>query len=151
MSYSGYDIEDAIVLNKASLDRGFGRCLVMRRYSAALKKYANRACDRVGRPGGGAAAQARFRALDADGIAAPGEPLGQGECLVHKQVPLNTRDAQGAAGALPDAAFRPAPVMWKGHPGERAAVDRVLLSSNDEHFALVKVRRWWCLGGLGLW
>ncbi|CAM9568249.1 unnamed protein product, partial [Phaeothamnion confervicola] len=26
MSYSGYDIEDAVVLNKASLDRGFARC-----------------------------------------------------------------------------------------------------------------------------
>ena len=30
MSYSGYDIEDAIVLNAASLDRGYGRCLVYR-------------------------------------------------------------------------------------------------------------------------
>ncbi len=32
MSYSGYDIEDAIVMNKSSLDRGFGRCIVMKRY-----------------------------------------------------------------------------------------------------------------------
>ena len=30
MSYSGYDIEDAIILNRASLDRGYGRCLVYR-------------------------------------------------------------------------------------------------------------------------
>ena len=31
MSYSGYDIEDAVVVNKASLDRGFGRLLIYRR------------------------------------------------------------------------------------------------------------------------
>jgi DNA-directed RNA polymerase III subunit RPC2 len=32
MSYSGYDIEDAVILNRASLDRGFGRAMYMRRY-----------------------------------------------------------------------------------------------------------------------
>jgi DNA-directed RNA polymerase III subunit RPC2 len=31
MSYTGYDIEDAIILNQASLDRGFGRASVIRR------------------------------------------------------------------------------------------------------------------------
>ncbi|TKY56058.1 DNA-directed RNA polymerase III subunit RPC2 [Spatholobus suberectus] len=36
MSYSGYDIEDAIVMNKASLDRGFGRCIVMKKYAIYL-------------------------------------------------------------------------------------------------------------------
>ena len=36
MSYSGYDIEDAIVMNKASLDRGFGRCIVMKRFLSTL-------------------------------------------------------------------------------------------------------------------
>lgn len=32
MSYSGYDIEDAIVMNKSSLDRGFGRCITIKKY-----------------------------------------------------------------------------------------------------------------------
>ncbi|KAL2895572.1 DNA-directed RNA polymerase III subunit 2 [Bienertia sinuspersici] len=36
MSYSGYDIEDAIVMNKSSLDRGFGRCIVMKKYDSVL-------------------------------------------------------------------------------------------------------------------
>jgi DNA-directed RNA polymerase III subunit RPC2 len=41
MSYSGYDIEDAIILNKASLDRGFGRCMVLRKHQTSLKRYPN--------------------------------------------------------------------------------------------------------------
>lgn len=39
VSYSGYDIEDAIVMNKASIDRGFGRTLVFKKYETELVKY----------------------------------------------------------------------------------------------------------------
>ena len=42
MSYSGYDIEDAIVMNRASLDRGFGRCIVLRKH--ALRPSGLSAC-----------------------------------------------------------------------------------------------------------
>lgn len=44
---AGYDIEDAIVMNKASLDRGFGRCIVLKKYGTVLRKYANRTQDRI--------------------------------------------------------------------------------------------------------
>jgi len=37
MSYSGYDIEDAVILNKASLDRGFGRVATYRRVKTEFK------------------------------------------------------------------------------------------------------------------
>lgn len=45
MSYSGYDIEDAVVLNRASLDRGFGRAMYVRKYGTSLKRYANGGTD----------------------------------------------------------------------------------------------------------
>jgi DNA-directed RNA polymerase III subunit RPC2 len=41
MSYSGYDIEDAVVLNRGSMDRGFGRCIVVKKFSTSIKKYIN--------------------------------------------------------------------------------------------------------------
>lgn len=50
MSYSGYDIEDALVLNKASIDRGFGRCQVFRKYNTILRKWPNGLEERVGDP-----------------------------------------------------------------------------------------------------
>jgi DNA-directed RNA polymerase III subunit RPC2 len=50
---AGYDIEDAIVMNRASLDRGFGRCIVIKKSQAVLRKYANRTQDRVVAPAAG--------------------------------------------------------------------------------------------------
>lgn len=50
MAHAGYDIEDAIVMNKSSLDRGFGRCVVLRKYGTTMKKYKNRTTDRVVKP-----------------------------------------------------------------------------------------------------
>ncbi len=41
MSYSGYDIEDALILNKASIDRGYGRCLVYKNSKCTVKRYTN--------------------------------------------------------------------------------------------------------------
>ncbi|KJP88249.1 hypothetical protein AK88_02030 [Plasmodium fragile] len=47
MSFCGYDIEDAIVMNKSSIDRGFGRCMSLRKHAVELKKYFNGSNDLV--------------------------------------------------------------------------------------------------------
>ncbi|KAM0675010.1 DNA-directed RNA polymerase III complex subunit Rpc2 [Gurleya vavrai] len=47
MSFTGYDIEDALILNKASVDRGFGRCEVYKNYTSTLKRYADGSYDRI--------------------------------------------------------------------------------------------------------
>ena len=143
MSYSGYDIEDAIVMNKASLDRGFGRCTVLRKYASALRKYPNRTQDRLmapddnGAPGGAGRAR-RMRVLDRDGIVAVGESLRNGDIYVNKESPSNTRDPVPGPGPPPDEFFRPAPQLYKGPQHVPGVVDKVLLTGNEENDLIVK-------------
>lgn len=47
MSFSGYDIEDAVILNRASLDRGFGRCIVYKSKVVTLKRHESMTDDRL--------------------------------------------------------------------------------------------------------
>lgn len=95
MSYSGYDIEDALVLNKASVDRGFGRCQVLRKYPVSLKTYPNETRDNTQSPekddtGGPAKGH---NLVDFDGIARVGEKVQAGDIIVNKSVPRNAHSS----------------------------------------------------------
>ncbi|CAK5062073.1 unnamed protein product [Meloidogyne enterolobii] len=71
MSFSGYDIEDALVLNKASLDRGFGRCMVYRFAKGNARKYPNQTYDKFMGPSLDAVSRKpifRHSVLDNEGI-----------------------------------------------------------------------------------
>ena len=79
-------------MNRSSLDRGFGRCIVLRKYGVQVKKYANRTMDRIVGPNPALSAGAgRHHLLDADGIAAVGGTIAPGDVYVNKQCPSNTR------------------------------------------------------------
>ncbi|KAI0986607.1 hypothetical protein GJ496_007640 [Pomphorhynchus laevis] len=102
MSYSGYDIEDALIVNKSSLDRGFGRCMVYRKYGTQLKRYGANSFDKImgpvlvenkkNRNGEGEAYMPIWThsSLDQDGIAAPGSLVDRRQCLVNKHSPICT-------------------------------------------------------------
>jgi len=154
MSYTGYDIEDAVIVNKASLDRGFGRCSVLRRVGTTIKRYANRTMDRVNPPPleeppaavtrgeDGALVkprESRFSRLDHDGLARVGDALRPGDVYINKATPSDTRDPVPAPAAMPDAFYRPCPLVYRGATGETARVDRVLLTSNQQDSIVVKV------------
>ena len=90
MSYSGYDIEDALILNKASLDRGFGRCFVYKKQTYSLRRYANQTFDRILGPSRDVSTSKpiwRHEVLNQEGICAPGERVTSKQVLVNKSVP----------------------------------------------------------------
>ncbi|KAG2668949.1 hypothetical protein I3760_14G012400 [Carya illinoinensis] len=138
MSYSGYDIEDAIVMNKSSLDRGFGRCIVMKRCSAIRQKYENNTEDRIIRPNREGDGAGRMQILDDDGIAAPGEVIRPGDIYINKESPIITRGPMVSPAGLPDRAYRPSIQTFKGSEGESCVVDRVALFNEKNNNLCIK-------------
>ena len=142
MSYSGYDIEDALVLNKASVDRGFGRCQVMRKFSSMIKSYPNSTFDRL------VDAQVdpvtgnkifKHNILDADGLAGVGERVYSGQVLVNKQTPIETSvraTAGSSVGEVSNIEFKSTPITYK-YPGD-GVIDRILITTNEEDQTLLK-------------
>eukprot|EP01114_Cavostelium_apophysatum_P020204 TRINITY_DN6708_c0_g1_i4.p1 TRINITY_DN6708_c0_g1~~TRINITY_DN6708_c0_g1_i4.p1 ORF type:complete len:1163 (+),score=317.41 TRINITY_DN6708_c0_g1_i4:32-3520(+) len=141
MSYSGYDIEDALIMNKASLDRGFGRCIVYRKYTTNIKKYPNQSYDRVAPPPPENMVERKFAnkysVLDADGICSPGLAVSAGDIYINKQTPTNTNEALANPDAIPDTAYKPTPQTYK--TSAPTIVDKVMLTSSEEDHFLIKV------------
>ncbi|KAJ1662764.1 DNA-directed RNA polymerase III complex subunit Rpc2 [Coemansia sp. RSA 1813] len=141
MSYSGYDIEDALVINKASLDRGFGRCQVLRKFTAIVRKYPNGTYDRVlGAPiTPDGKVLDKYAQIDADGMAAPGTRLENGQLYLHKQSPVDggTDIGIGATGHQPESVeFRSTPMTYR-FP-DHGYVDKVMITTSESDQTLIK-------------
>ena len=56
------------------MDRGFGRCIVYRKYTTQIKKYPNQSYDRIVPPPANIddRQQKKYNILDNDGICSPG-------------------------------------------------------------------------------
>ena len=127
MSFSGYDIEDALILNKYSLDRGFGRCVVTKKFQASIKQYNSSSYDRLLAPTADADGNVpkRFEILDRDGLCRVGEKIDPGQVYINKQEPLEKRATFGpeSATAAASTEFRSAAMSHKSlEPG---VIDKV--------------------------
>lgn len=139
MSWSGFDIEDALIINKASLDRGFGRCMVMKKGMVTLKKYANGSYDRIVAPP--PSSYSKYEALSGDGIASPGERLLPGHVIINKQIPIGGGIAAGedASKNTTTAGGEYKTVALTHKSPTSVLVDRVLLTTNSDDQLTVKV------------
>ncbi|KAI9563491.1 hypothetical protein GHT06_010954 [Daphnia sinensis] len=134
MSYSGFDIADATVLNKASLLWAvFGlnaKCV--------LKRYNNQSSDRVNGPMVDPTTKKptwKHEIIDMDGFACVGQPVQPKQVLINKimpTVPVVTvaPGAPGAPAAAPMPEYRDVPITYKGPIP--SYVEKVMFSSNAE-------------------
>ena len=142
MSYSGYDIEDALVLNKASVDRGFGRCQVLRKYVTGLKIYPSGSKDIIYPPEqeNGAPIK-KHAALDTDGLVGMGGKISQGEVYVNKFVPENAMSSgvstNGSESGSPSKMIPQSQTYKLPDP---SYIDKVLISEVENGNQLVKIQ-----------
>lgn len=142
MSYSGFDIEDAIVMNKSSIDRAFGRCFVYKSQKCLLKKSTTTGRDEIQPPpkSDNPNLAHRVACLDGDGLVAPGERVSDRQILVNRYSPttnpLFTADAKGAT-VIGSTNYRENAVTYRGI--EPIVVERVIITSNVEESFLIKM------------
>ncbi len=90
MTYEGYNMEDALVFNKGSLDRGVGRSFYFRPYSAVEMNYAGGLKDEIAIPekdASGYKMESSYRLLENDGIIYPEANIDEGDVLIGKMSP----------------------------------------------------------------
>jgi len=140
MSYEGYNMEDAVILNKGSIDRGFGRSSYYRPAVAEELRYSGGLVDEICVPDKdvkGFRTEHEYRYLEDDGIIHPEAVVQEGDVIIGKTSPprfLSALDEYNLAGAT----RRESSVTLKH--GEEGIIDFVLITENSEGNKLVQVR-----------
>ncbi|MFH1787510.1 MAG: DNA-directed RNA polymerase subunit B [archaeon] len=90
MTYEGYNMEDALIFNKGSLDRGVGRSFYFRPYSTVEMNYAGGLKDEIVIPDkdtSGYKTESSYKFLEDDGIVYPEAEITENEVLIGKVSP----------------------------------------------------------------
>jgi len=140
MSYQGYNMEDAIVLNKSSLERGFGRSTYFRPLKAEELRYSGGLVDEIGIPDKdvkGYKSEHDYRYLEQDGIIFPEAQVKEGDIAIGKTSPPRFLSSIDQYNLSLDT--RRESSVGLSH-GEEGIVDLILLTENAEGNRLVKVK-----------
>jgi len=90
MTHDGYNMEDALILNQGSVERGVGRSTYFRPYTSVELNYAGGLKDEITIPEkdvSGYRIEESYRFLEDDGISYPEAKLNSGEVVIGKTSP----------------------------------------------------------------
>ena len=138
MPYDGYNMEDAIVLNKASVDRGLGRSTYFKPYRATELNYAGGLKDEIVIPDkdvSGYRTEESYNSLEDDGIVYPEASINGGEVIIGKTTPpkflSEARDFSIQSKKEGSTAMK---------QGESGIVDAVFITADSEGNKIAQAR-----------
>ncbi len=140
ISFDGYNMEDSLILNKGSVDRGLARSTYYRPVISEELRYSGGLIDEISIPDKdvkGYKSERDYRFLEGDGIIYPEAIVGEGDVIIGKTSPprfLSSLDEYN----LTTSSRRESSMSLKH--GEKGVVDFVLLTENEEGNKLVQVR-----------
>ncbi len=140
MSYKGYNMEDAIIINKGSIERGFGRSTYYRPSTTEELRYSGGLMDEISIPDKevkGYKSERDYRFLEGDGIIYPEAVVKEEDVIIGKTSPprfLSSLDEYSLASNI-----RRESSIGLRH-GEKGVIDFVMITENEEGNKLVQVR-----------
>ncbi|MBR9676676.1 DNA-directed RNA polymerase subunit B [Candidatus Woesearchaeota archaeon] len=140
LSYKGYNMEDAIVINKGSIERGLGRSFYYRPNSAEELRYAGGLTDEIGLPDKdvkGYRSEEDYKFLEDDGIVYPEARVKEGDVVIGKTSPPRFLSSMDDYNLMTN--FRRESSINISH-GDGGTVDFVLLTENEEGNKLLHVK-----------